>query len=262
MSRALGIDRVTLVQRPFREPERPRQRYHARRRVDRELLRLVQDAVVDLAVQPQVGILGHHVQDAFVQRRILRYRDRILGRVEQWAQIVRIQHPHIDRRVRLERGATFPFPARPGRLHLQPVAVTLLAIQHNVVGAQADRKKHKIADRALFRLEEAVLIARHYLVPHLQIGRHVQAHARLVRRLHRVRLDDAVLRYRHIVHRVGKVKAVRWWLRRPARCRTLMADRFGRNVIASSAYGTTTNNSIKESAAAAAAAGDVGSGVA
>uniref|UniRef100_A0A2M4D535 Putative secreted protein n=1 Tax=Anopheles darlingi TaxID=43151 RepID=A0A2M4D535_ANODA len=205
----VGHDRQ-LVQRPFGKPERSRERNNTGRRMHRKLFRLLQDAVVDLTVQPQVRIFGHHVQDTLVEWRILGNGHRILGRIEQWTKIVCVQHPDIDHRIRFVLDAAFALTPCTGCLHLQPVAVALLPVQHDVVRAQPDREKDKVTDQPLFRLEELVLIARHDLVLDLELGRHVDAHPVLVRWLDRVRLDDAVLRYRDVVDGVRKVKAVLW----------------------------------------------------
>jgi len=128
-----------------------------------ELIVLVGEAIVNLAVSAEIGVLGDYPEYAAMQRRVLRHGGLVLGRIEQRIEIVGVEDRHHHRGVGVARDDAVPTVSSAGRgAHLEHVAILTLAIQHiDVAGPRPYEEEAKVADRALLRLEELVAVTAH-----------------------------------------------------------------------------------------------------
>lgn len=175
-----------------------------------ELIGLLGQAVINLPVPAEIGVLGDHPEYASMHRRVLRDGGLVLGRVEEGVQVVRVEDRDNDRGVRLEdSGQALPvvFPVQGGA-HLEHVTILPLAVQHvHVTGSSPNQQEAKVTDRALLGLEESVPVPAHYTETDVEIGvvRELYAHPLVG---DHVRLADRVLGDRHVVEREGETELV------------------------------------------------------
>lgn len=112
-------------------PERPGERYYPADRVNGELIRFLGEAVINLPVPAEIGVLGDYPEYASMHRRVLRDGGLVLGRVEEGVQVVRVQDRDNYGGVRLEyRNQISPVVLVQGGAHLEHVMILPLPVQH------------------------------------------------------------------------------------------------------------------------------------
>jgi len=158
-----------------------------------KLIGLLGEAIINLAVSAEIGVLGDYPEYTAMQRRVLHHGGLVLDRIEERIEIVRVEDRHHYRRVR-DRRPVFTVVSARGRAHLEDVAVLALAIQHiDVTSSSPNEEEAKVADRALLRLEELVAVTAHYTELDIDVtvgGRELDAHPLVG---HDVRLADGIL---------------------------------------------------------------------
>jgi len=173
-----------------------------------ELIGFLGEAIVNLAVSAEIGVLGDYPEYAAMQRRVLRHGGFVLDRIEQWIEIVCVENRYYHRGVRFEQDRSVSTVAFiPGGTHYEHISVFAFAIQHiDIAGSSPYQEEAKIADRALLRFKELLAIAAHYAKLYVNVtvsGRELYTHPLLG---HDICFTDGIFRNGDVVQRLRETE--------------------------------------------------------
>jgi len=119
---------------------------------------VVDEAVVDLAVDAGVGVVGANRPERRMQRRVLRDVEEIGGRLKERVEVVRVGHLDVDDRLGLRCSDAPLVRAFSSRPDVETVRRPALPVQDvQVVGPGPDHEENKVSDAFSFGFEKVVL---------------------------------------------------------------------------------------------------------